>query len=260
MPGRWVKSMVLAVCCVGAAVDACWAQKKWRQYEGCTLIEHPSNDGDSFHTRVNRRHYIFRLYWVDAPETDMSYPERVQAQADYFGIAPADVIRFGKEAARFTRDFLKEPYTVHSKLADARGNSERDRDYANVQVGDKFLHIELARAGLARIHGLMETSPNMPAEDFMRRRLQEAEREAKAAKRGAWSVGQGSGNTIAGERVLTRTVTVLDPENPSRTLGLLRAGAAVTILGAETPTLIKIRFKVGDEDREGLCQRAELGL
>ena len=53
------------------------AAKKWRIKEDCTLIENDSNDGDSFHIKVAKRHYIFRLLWVDAPETDDRYPERV---------------------------------------------------------------------------------------------------------------------------------------------------------------------------------------
>lgn len=31
---------------------------------------------------------IFRLYFVDAPESALTYPERLQEQAEYFGIRP----------------------------------------------------------------------------------------------------------------------------------------------------------------------------
>lgn len=236
------------------------AAKKWRMKEDCTLIENKANDGDSFHVRVNKRHYLFRLYWVDAPETDMGVPERVAEQAEYFGISTDDAIKYGKEAAKFTADFLKGSFTVHTKFADAMGRSARDRDYGIIEKDGKYLHIELVRAGLARIHGFQEVSEDMPPIGTMRMRVKAAEAEAKKEKRGAWSKGSGQGDIFSGPRVLSRSITVLDSEDPSRALGVLRAGARVEVLGAETPTLIRIQFKAGETDREGLCQRADLGM
>jgi endonuclease YncB( thermonuclease family) len=229
-------------------------------YENCTLIENPSNDGDSFHVRVNKRHYIFRLYWVDTPETDLSLEDRVSEQSKYFGLSNQETIKYGKEAKKFSEDFLKGGFTVHTKFADAMGRSDRDRDYAIIEKGGEYLHIELVRAGLARIHGFQELSPDMPSPGTMRMRIKSAEAEAKKEKRGAWSNGSGQGETMSGPHTLMRTITVLDTEDPSKALGMLRAGARIELLGTETPTLIRIQFKVGDEDREGLCQKADLGI
>ena len=97
--------------------------KKWRIYEDCVYEPNPANDGDSFHTRYNKRRYLFRLYFVDTPESDNSLPERVAEQAKYFGIDDATSIRVGKQAAKFTEDFLAHGFTAYSKLADARGRS-----------------------------------------------------------------------------------------------------------------------------------------
>jgi len=240
--------------------DQSFAQKRWRTYENCTLIENPANDGDSFHVRVNKRRYIFRIYWADAPETDLNIPERVATQAEYFGITPQEAVRYGKEAAKFAKNFMKDGFTVHTKLADAGGRSARDRDYAIIEVKGQYLHIELVRAGLARIHGFQEVGPDMPPLPTMRMRIKAAETEAKREKRGAWAQGKGVGDTLSGTRTLMRSITIMDPEDPSRSLGILRAGAQVEILGAETPTLIRIQFKAGEEDMEGLCQRSELGM
>lgn len=237
------------------------AAKKWRVYENCTQIENPANDGDSFHVQVNKRKYLFRLYWVDTPETDNSVADRVVEQAAYFGISTQDAIKYGKEAAKFSKDFMKGGFTVHTKFADAMGRSAKDRDYAIIEKDGKFLHIELVRAGLARIHGFQEINEElMPSASTMRMRIKGAESEAKKEKRGAWSQGKGQGDTISGTKVLTRSVTILDTEDPSRTIGILRAGATVELLGAESPTLIRIQFKAGDKDMEGLCQRSELGM
>jgi endonuclease YncB( thermonuclease family) len=235
------------------------AAKRWRMYENCTLIEHDANDGDSFHVRVNKRRYLFRLYWVDAPETDKGYPERVAEQAAYFGITSPEAIRYGKEATKFARNFMKDGFTVHTKFADAMGRSAKDRDYAIIEKDGQFLHIELVRAGLARIHGFQETSENMPAASLMRMRIKGAEAEAKKEKRGAWSTGSGPGDTLSGSHTLARSITVLDVDDPSRALGVLRAGATIELLGSESPTHVRIQFKAGETDREGLVQRAELG-
>src|SRR3954447_19104989 len=56
----------------------CWRTrvKDWIVLENCRLISNPANDGDSFHASAGAREYIFRLYLVDAPETDAMTPGR----------------------------------------------------------------------------------------------------------------------------------------------------------------------------------------
>ena len=98
------------------------AAKKWREYTGCTLIPNASNDGDSFHVKagnIKSKTYLFRLYFVDTPESEKSLPERLKEQADYFGIAnPLDVVKVGKAAVAFTEKFLADGnFTVHSRLS-----------------------------------------------------------------------------------------------------------------------------------------------
>jgi endonuclease YncB( thermonuclease family) len=74
----------------------------WETLNGCRLATNAPVDGDSFHAVHEGRAYIFRLYFVDAPETDSAFTDRLQDQAAYFGIAPADIPRAGKAAAAFT--------------------------------------------------------------------------------------------------------------------------------------------------------------
>ena len=50
----------------------------------CRLIPNPANDGDSFHVSAGEKEYLFRLYLVDAPETDEMTPRRLIEQAKYF--------------------------------------------------------------------------------------------------------------------------------------------------------------------------------
>src|SRR5437899_7809336 len=60
--------------------------KEWIVLKDCRLIPNPANDGDSFHVSVGPNEYLFRLYFVDAPETDEMSPNRLIEQAKYFAI------------------------------------------------------------------------------------------------------------------------------------------------------------------------------
>ena len=89
---------------------------KWKVYKNSTLIKNDFNDGDSFHIRCNRYHYIFRLYYVDTPETSASYPKRVQDQADYFGITVKQALKIGEDATKFADKLLsRKSFTVYTK-------------------------------------------------------------------------------------------------------------------------------------------------
>ncbi len=244
------------------------AAKKWRAKEACTLIENEANDGDSFHVKVNRRHYIFRLLWVDTPETEQRFPERVAEQAAYFGIAPADAIIIGKQAVAFSTAFLaRAPFTVFTQFDDAMGSSEKDRDYAVIKAGDTYLMEALVSNGLARIHGLQEMPDDGPTVDNMRRRLKALEKEAREAKRGAWALAVPAASPfgpalIPGERkTAPRSVQVLAPDDPGRLLGTLTAGTAYTVVESASPVLVRIRIETSDGRAiEGLCRRSDLGL
>ena len=50
---------------------------------------------------------------------------------DLHVILQRDVVKLGKEAAKFTENFLKNGFTVHSRLSDALGRSVRLRISAN---------------------------------------------------------------------------------------------------------------------------------
>src|SRR5207249_8387835 len=107
------------------AVDLCARDgtKDWVVLENCRLITNPANDGDSFHASAVAREYIFRLYLVDAPETDEMTPGRLVQQAKYFGITVPQAIEVGRAAKEFTREKLSEPFTVFTRMSDALGQS-----------------------------------------------------------------------------------------------------------------------------------------
>ena len=265
----------LAVCPREAA-----AQKRWREYTDCTLIPHSGNDADSFHVRagnIKNRTYLFRLYFVDAPESDNSLPDRLQEQADYFGISDLNtVVRVGKEATKFAENLMKGGFKVYSRLADARGRSAKKRDYAMVLVGDKDLGLELVRNGYARIHGMATDISDLPeykaSEALWWRRLRAAEAEAKRDKRGAWAyAGLPASRSDAlfaprqvqeQEVVLARPIYIYstDPSN-NQPLGQLGAGATVRVLRGLSPDRAHVRFTTpSGQTYEGAARFVDLGI
>src|SRR5438874_12007590 len=98
------KIAVFAVAILWAAVvdvSARGKSKDWIVLENCRLIPNPANDGDSFHVSVGEKEYIFRLYMVDAPETDEMVQKRSVDQAKYFGITVQREIEVGRAAKEF---------------------------------------------------------------------------------------------------------------------------------------------------------------
>jgi endonuclease YncB( thermonuclease family) len=250
------------------------AERKWRVKEECALIPNPANDGDSFHVKWRTQKYIFRLLFVDACESDDSIPERLVEQAEYFGIAPKDVVRVGKAASKFATDWLKEPFTVYTQFDDPMGRSDKDRDYAMVVRGDEHLAVELVRNGYARIYGKQEVPDDMPSVQTIRFRLKKAESEAKQDRRGAWAFSISAGAApvrapaaapaadVAGRTMaVSRTVPVYSLVRPGEVIGHLTAGKEVTVVSAESPGMLRVRFTTASGQMvEAQCRRADLGI
>ena len=188
---------VSALICVGILwttgvnVPARGGSKEWIVLKDCRLIPNPANDGDSFHVSVGEKEYLFRLYFVDAPETDEMAPGRPVQQAKYFVITVPQAIEVGRAAKEFTRQKLSEPFTVFTHMADAMGQSRLERFYAFVQTKDGDLGELLVRNGLARNYGFKTTPPGVSSSRIELEKLQRFENQAKQEKIGAWGVGAG---------------------------------------------------------------------
>ncbi len=160
----------------------------WTVLEGCRLLKSGGNDGDSFHVMHDGKEYIFRLYYVDTPETSMSYPDRVRDQARYFGIDTDKTVRLGKEASYFTERILSRgPFTVVTKWQDAMGNSRLPRNYAIVVTAEGDLDELLAAEGLVRLYG-MKIDGGYGSQKH--RILEQLEAEAKKEQFGAWGIAR----------------------------------------------------------------------
>jgi endonuclease YncB( thermonuclease family) len=180
--------VVCALAMLATARAETWERPtgKWETLPGCRLVESGGNDGDSFYVRQGSRTYLFRLYGVDTPEARDTYPERVKAQARHFGITTARVLQAGVAAEEFTHKLLAgASFTVGTCWQDAKGDSRMERFYATVTVNGRDLGEQLAAAGLARVYGFMP-----PITGFSEAKMKALERQAKAARHGAYGTAR----------------------------------------------------------------------
>ena len=182
-----------------SAVDLCArdGSKDWIVLNNCRLITNPANDGDSFHVSVGPNEYLFRLYFVDAPETDEMTPRRLVDQAKYFAITVPQAIEVGRAAKEFTRQKLSGSFTVFTHMSDAMGQSRLERFYAFVQTSEGDLGEQLARNGLARNYGFKAVPPGVKNSRLEIQKLQQFEDEARQEKIGGWGINVGRLNTRA---------------------------------------------------------------
>lgn len=162
---------------------------EWETLRGCRYLPNEYNDGDSFHVAHEGKEYIFRLYFVDTPESEDSLPERVAQQAAHFGITPERAIEIGRYAKQATAQMLSRPFTVVTKYQDAMGRSNLPRYYAFVVTSTKTdLGEELVSSGLARAFGAAGAPPTETVAD-LRNRYDSLQSDAKRKKLGAWGTG-----------------------------------------------------------------------
>ena len=191
-------SVVAAVCL--ALITGAQAEE-WVELKNCRLLQNMANDADSFHVQTGGKEYIFRLYFVDGPETDTSVAGRVEEQARYFGLTVAQTVQLGELGRRFTREKLGRGFSVRTCMQDARGRSELPRFFAFVETAEGDLAELLVANGLARLYGAAATPVGLKAPERGWEKLRQLEQRAKAEKVGAWGVSTG--------RMATRSATPL---------------------------------------------------
>jgi endonuclease YncB( thermonuclease family) len=160
----------------------------WTTLEGVRFDEGQYADGDSFHVRHHGRSYVFRLYFVDAPELDNTFKTRTKAQARYFGITKAEARQIAREAAAFTAQQLARTFTVKTEWADARGAGHTPRFFAWIETDQGSLAELLVQRGYARCFGATAHIPDVARSEEILRRLKRAEALARHDKVGAWAL------------------------------------------------------------------------
>lgn len=171
------------------AVNGDAAEKKqWFKLDGCRYLTDKSNDGDSFLVQCGQEKFYIRLYFVDAPETDMSFPERVREQYEYFGVTLDELTRAGAKARDRVRALLEQrPFVVHTKKSFAQGRSKNTRYYGLVQVDGRQLHEILLSEGLARNKGTIVGPPTGEKARAHANALQNVEDRARVERKGVWA-------------------------------------------------------------------------
>jgi endonuclease YncB( thermonuclease family) len=162
--------------------------KAWTTLEACRYLADKSNDGDSFLVQCGRERFFVRLYFVDAPETDLDFPERVRQQYDYFGVGMDELTRGGATARDYVNRVLaSRRFAVHTRKVFAQGRSKLTRYYGLVQVEGRYLHELLLEEGLARNRGTRVSLPGGVKARAHANALQAIEDRARAFRKGVWA-------------------------------------------------------------------------
>ena len=243
--------LAVAMVCAAPVDVGARESKDWIVLENCRFILNPADDGDSFHVSVGTQEFIFRLYMVDAPETDALTPGRLVEQAKYFEVTVPQVIEVGEAAKEFIRRKLSEPFTVFTRMSDAMGRSKLERFYAFVRTKDGDLGEQLVRAGLARNYGYKAVPPGLKNSRLETEKLQQLEDEARQEKIGGWGVSVGRLNVHAQKPA---PFTVFEKATRPRSLPLAHTPSA-------TPTFRPSSTAVGPVDvkKSHAKEKIELG-
>lgn len=260
---------VIVIYSATAAILFCpcsaWS-KSWSKYENCELVPNESNDGDSFHVKCGRNTYIFRLHFVDAPETSKMIPERVAEQAELWQVSEAQVLASGKKASEFTRQFLKKPFTVYTKREDAMGRSKKPRYFAFIETQEGFLSKALVDNGLARVYGIRRVLPDGTTAKSYLKLLDQAAIKARRLGMGIWKDGKDAsskgGRFVKGMEadtyLLRNSITLYSTNKPPRFAGTIPRGTSVKVEASVSSMLVRVRFVSAEKETVGLCRRTEL--
>jgi len=243
----------------------------WQKWTDCELVEDEYRDGDSFYVRRGpRSEYIVRLYFVDCPESDDRFPDRVDAQAKYFGIDHDDALKCGEKATQFTLKALDDGFTVHTRKEKSYSSSSKPRYYGFVELDDGvFLAEELVRNGLARIYGKPSDRPDGEDKSDLYRKFKKLKKAAVDHKRGAWKynpdikkapeVALMESSLEKGQTLLTdKTVPVYSLEKPHKFRGLLKSGAKLTLHETLEDQYVVVTFKSNGKTIKAACRRWDL--
>lgn len=162
-------------------------RKEWVKLTDGHYVDAPDNDGDSFRVRGGDREFTARLYYVDAPETNLRLGDRTRDQSLHFGITLDETMNAGEKAKKRTKELLQKPFVIWTRWATAGGRGRESRYYVIVEVDGKSLGEILVGEGLARTKGM---APNLPggehAKPYMER-LDDLESVAREKHFGAWA-------------------------------------------------------------------------
>jgi endonuclease YncB( thermonuclease family) len=216
MRSTTVSVFLKVICIVFAGPTFSQAATPLKKLGSCTLVPTKWADGDSFLIRTaTGEEKTIRLYGADCLEAsinDESDARRLRAQRRYFGItrvkpnarASIELAKeLGRQATKETAAFLKQPFTVYTAFADARGDGRYQRFYGFVvDQNGRDLAAHLVSKGLARAYGVYRETYKGLSHDDYRESLRDL--ELLAAKRGSGIWAHTNWEDLTGERKLQR--------------------------------------------------------
>jgi len=162
-------------------------KKEWLKLTDCRYVEWQDNDGDSFRVHCGDKEFTARLYYVDAPETNLRHGDRTREQSLHFGITLDETMNSGEKAKQRVKELLQKPFVTWTRWATAGGRGRESRYYVIIEVDGKNLAEILVSEGLARTKGVSAPLPTgEKGKEFMER-LDTLESEARAKHLGAWA-------------------------------------------------------------------------
>ncbi len=189
MEGRIIRLLVfLAV--------TTWAQAAgWDTLTGGRLKDSAWNDGDSFHVLQGGKEFIFRLCYVDTPETKAhkDLTKRTTAQARYWKIRKKDMFPLAAEAAAYTESLLAGGFTIKTRWEDAKGDSRLPRYFGVIITPQGDLAELLVAKGYARVYGFSPDYPGGTSADRYKDKLKSLEDKARDKELGAWAFSKSAG-------------------------------------------------------------------
>ena len=184
-----IRAFFITILALFAPLSAWSEAQPFQKIDQCKMKADRWNDGDSFHviTGDAKREIVARLYFVDTPEAETAYRDRINEQAAYFGITSQQAATIAHEATAFTAKRLTAPFTVWTRWRSALGRSELGRVYAIIITADgRDLAELLVENGLARIYGTRTALYDGRDSRKYLARLTQLEARAKREKKGAW--------------------------------------------------------------------------
>jgi endonuclease YncB( thermonuclease family) len=162
-------------------------RKEWVKLTDCHYVDAPDNDGDSFRVRGGDKEFTARLYYVDAPETNLRQGDRTHDQSLHFGITLDETMKAGEKAKQRAKELLQKPFLIWTRWSTAGGRGRESRYYVIVEVDGKSLGEILVTEGLARTKGVAPNLPNEEKGKAYMERLDDLESAAREKHLGAWA-------------------------------------------------------------------------
>src|SRR5256885_272278 len=181
-------------------------RKEWVKLTDCHYLDAPDNDGDSFRVRGGDKEFTARLYYVDAPETNLRLGDRTHDQALHFGITLDETMKAGEKAKQRTKELLQKPVLIWTRWSTAGGRGRESRYYVIVEIDGKRLGEILVTEGLARVKGVAPNLPNEEKGKAYMEHLDDFESAARAKHLGAWATSTNA-----------QTASPTPAESPSQT-------------------------------------------